>query len=370
MNIPLVDPSKQYRELKPQIDRAVNRVLRKGNFILGDEVDEFERDFARYCGTKYCIGVSSGSSALLIALQSLGVGQGDEVITTPNTFIATVFPIIFLGAKPIFVDIDPKTYQIDISRLEKAMTPKTKVIVPVHLFGIPAPMDGIMRIARRCGIYVVEDACQAHGSSLNGRKCGSFGDVAAFSFYPGKNLGAAGDGGALITNNKELADKIRAMRNVGQSEKYKHDIFGYNSRLDTIHAVILSLKLKKLNRWNAKRRNIARLYNKFLKDLPIILPPKLKKNYVENYHLYVIRLPERNNLLAFLKEKGVHCGIHYPIPVHLQKSLKQLNYKKGDFPIAEKYADEILSLPMHPHLTLKEIEYICSLIKRFFAEQK
>lgn len=370
MLIPLVNLKKQYKTIKPEIDKTVERILKEGNFILGKEVEEFEYAFAKYCKTKYCVGVASGTDALLLGLQVLGIGSGDEVITTANTFVATILPIVYRGGRPVLIDINPMTYQMDIEQLKKAITKKTKVIIPVHLYGIPAPMDEILPIARRYKIKVLEDACQAHGASLDGKRCGSFGDLAAFSFYPGKNLGAAGDAGAITTNNKKFVDKLYAMRNIGQFEKYKHDILGYNSRLDTIHAAVLSVKLKKLDAWNARRRKLAALYNELLKDLPVVLPPKLDKEYLVNYHLYVIRTSRRDKLLKFLKEENIFCGIHYPIPAHLQKALSILKYHRGDFPVSEKYAKELLSLPIYPELTKTKVQHICSLIKKFFTENE
>lgn len=364
--IPLVDLEKQYKSLKSDILPGVVKVLSKGNFILGEEVGDFENSFAKYCGVKYCIGVASGTDALLLSLRALGIGPGDEVITQANTFIATVLPIIYLGAKPVLVDINPDTYQMDIRGLEKAITRKTKVIIPVHLFGMPAPMPEIIKIAKRHKLYVLEDACQAHGSLINGKPCGSFGDIAAFSFYPGKNLGAAGDGGAVVTNNKNLAAKVRILRDVGQTQKYKHDFIGYNSRLDTLQAAILSVKLKYLDNWNKRRNEISLLYRKFLSNVPVVMPPEPPNGYKTNYHLFVIRTKRRDALMEFLKRSNIFCGIHYPIPVHLQKAMNFLGHKKGDFPISEKYAKEILSLPMHPYLTKDEVEFISGRIKMFF----
>lgn len=368
--IPLVDLKRQYRSLKLEIDAAIKKVTLEANFILGRELEDFENDFAKYCGAKYCVGVASGTDALLLSLRALGVGPGDEVITVANTFIATVLPIIYLGAKPVLVDCGPKTYQIDPKLVEKAITKRTKVIIPVHLYGIPAPVKEIISIARHCKLFVLEDACQAHGSSLNDKKCGSFGQISAFSFYPGKNLGASGDGGAVVTNNSRLNRILRMMRDVGQSVKYKHNIVGYNSRLDTLQAAILSVKLKRLEKWNNNRRKLAKLYDKLLGDLPVILPPSHNKRSLPNYHLYVIRTKKRDSLRAFLTERGISCGMHYPIPVHLQKSMKSLGYKKGDFPIAEQYAKEVLSLPMFPELTEKEVKYMCSLIRNFFSNEE
>lgn len=364
--IPLVNLAKQYQTIKKEVLPQVEKVFLAGNFILGDQVGKFESEFAKYCNVKYCVGVASGTDALLLSLKALDIGPGDEVITPANTFISTILPLIYLGAKPVLVDIDPNTYQIDPKLLEKAVTRKTKAVIPAHLYGIPSPMDQILKIAKKHRLFVLEDACQAHGSSLKNKKCGSFGDLAAFSFYPGKNLGAAGDGGVVATNIKKLADKIKSLRNIGQTKKYEHDLLGYNSRLDTLHAAVLSVKLKKLDSWNKKRNKVAYFYNKYLKDLPIIIPPQFSKDIFANNHLYVIRTPRRDQLISFLKSNGISSGIHYPIPLHLQKSLKYLGFKRGDFKITEKYAKEILSLPMYPELTEKEIIYISSKIREFF----
>ncbi|MEK7616891.1 MAG: DegT/DnrJ/EryC1/StrS family aminotransferase [Patescibacteria group bacterium] len=369
MPIPLVDLSYQYQKIKLKIDDSLYKIFSKGDFILGEEVEKFEKEFARFCKVKYCVGVASGTDAILLSLHAMGVGAGDEVITVPNTFVATVFPIVILGAKPVLSEIDSETYQMDPKVLEKAISKKTKVIIPVHLYGIPAPMDKIMKIARSHNLFVLEDACQAHGSMLNGKKCGSFGDMAAFSFYPAKNLGAAGDGGAVVTNNKDLAQRIKVLRNMGQQKKYHHTERGYNSRLDTLQAAILRAKLRYLDTWNKQRRGLATLYKELLEGLPLVLP-KERDGTVSNYHLFVVRSKKRDVLLEYLKRKGVFCGIHYPIPIHMQKSLNDLDYKKGAFPITELYAKEIISLPMYPGLRTEEIEYICSLIQKFFKGNK
>lgn len=369
MNIPLVDLKRQYKSIRGEINTAVLSVLKEANFILGNQVGLFEKEFAKFCDSNYCAGVASGSDAIFLSLKALDIKENDEVITVANTFISTVFPILMLGATPILVDINPETYQIDVDLLEKAISKKTKAILAVHLYGIPAPMEEIMKLAKKYNLKVIEDACQAHGSSINGKRCGSFGDLAAFSFYPGKNLGAAGDGGAIVTNNKNLYEKILVMRNIGQAQKYKHDIFGLNSRLDTIQAAILLVKLRHLNSWNEKRRKLALSYDKYLSNLPVVLPPKATKEHLGNFHLYVIRSSKRDELIKFLNIKGVSVGIHYPIPLHLQKSLLSLGYKKGDFPITEEYASQILSLPIFPELTIKEIRMICKLIEEFFSNK-
>lgn len=369
MNIPPVNLSRQFKVIKKDVKKAVLDVFSRGDFVLGESVEKFEQEFADFCGVKHCIGVASGTDALLLSLRALGIGAGDEVISVPFTFISTILPITYLGAKPVLVDINSDTYQIDIKKLKQAITKKTKAIIPVHLFGIPAQVDEIRKIAKENNLYVIEDACQAHGAMLNGKKCGSFGDIAAFSFYPTKSLGASGDAGAITTNNKQLADNIRAMRNVGQIQRYKHDLLGYNSRLDAIHACVLSVKLKKLNQWNERRKELAQLYDKYLSSLPVILPPIPTDKFSPNYVLYVIRIKERDKLLEYLKDNGIGCVIYYPIPVHLQKALKYLGYKKGDFPVAERCAKEVLSLPIYPELRKSEVRFICLKIKEFFALQ-
>jgi dTDP-4-amino-4,6-dideoxygalactose transaminase len=368
MNIPLVDLKAQYREIKKDLDFAVSKVLKNGNFILGKEVGEFEEKFAKFNKVKYCLGLSSGYDAITLSLKALGIGVGDEVITVANTFIATVFPIIAVGAKPVLVDMDPKTYLIDINKLEEAITKKTRVIIPVHLFGRPCRMNEILKIAKKHKLLVIEDAAQAHGASISGKKCGTFGDIGAFSFYPGKNLGALGDGGAIVTNNKKLYEKIKIMRDVGQIRKYYHENFGYNSRLDTIHAAALSVKLGKLNEWNKKRVEIAKLYNRLLAGVgDIVTPGIMGKPYFENFHLFVIQTKKRDLLIKYLEKTGIHCGIHYPIPVHLQKATKVLGYGIGDFPETEKFAKRILSLPIYPQLKIKEVKEICKNIRRFYG---
>lgn len=366
--IPLVDLKKQYLEIRKELDPAVGRVLKNGNFILGKEVGLFEKEFARFCRVKFCVGVASGWDAIVLSLKALGIGPGDEVITQANTFIASVFPIIAVGAKPILVDVDEDTLRISPNLIQKAITKKTKAIIPVHLYGYPAEMDKILEITRRYHLFVIEDAAQAHGSLYHNRYCGSWGDIGAYSFYPGKNLGAAGDAGAIVTNNKNLAEKIKIMRDVGQSRKYYHTLFGYNSRLDTLQAAVLSVKLKKLNQWNQQRRQLAKIYDRLLADLPLKLPEGPSPYIKNNYHLYVIRTEKRDQLLEYLKRKSIYCGIHYPVPVHLQKALKYLDYQKGDFPVTEKSARKILSLPIFPQLKEKEVVQISNLIHKFFEK--
>lgn len=361
MKIPFVDLKRQHESIKEEINSAIRRVVEKGDFILGEEVEQFEEEFASYCGTKYGIGVASGTDALTLAIKALDIGEGDELITVPNTFIATVDAISSNGAKPIFVDINTETYNIDVTKIEEKITNKTKAIVPVHLYGHPADMDEIITIAKEYDLKVVEDACQAHGAEYKGKRVGSLGDVACFSFYPSKNLGAYGDGGIVVTDSEEIAERVGMLRNYGQSKKYYHDFIGYNSRLDEIQAAILRVKLKHLDNWNAKRRQLAKIYNELLADVSNIETP-IEKDCVKHvFHLYVVRCKKRDMLEHYLNSKGVSTGIHYPIPVHQQRVYKHLENR---LPVTERYSKEILSLPMFPELSQEEVTDIYYLIKQ------
>lgn len=367
MKIPLVDLKVQYLSLKPEIDQAIQRVIDNSDFILGKEVELFEKEFAAFSEAKYGVGVASGTDALHLSLLALGIGPGDEVITAANTFVATVLAISYTGARPVLVDIDPENYNMDPSLIKKAVTKRTKAIIPVHLFGQPANMDPIMEIARKYNLKVIEDACQAHGAEYKGRKAGSISDIGCSSFYPGKNLGAYGDGGMVLTNNEEVVQKIRMLRNYGSRIKYHHEFRGFNSRLDTIQAAILRVKLKRLEEWNEARRRHALEYNELLKDANVITPKE--EDYARHvYHLYVIRVKERNELLEYLKSKGISTGIHYPIPIHLLETYQDLGYKKGSFPITEKYVNEILSLPMYPELREEQINYVAEAINSYASD--
>ncbi len=362
IKIPLVDLKTQYKSIKWEIDQAIAKIFTHTNFIMGEEVEKFEWKFAKWLRIKYCIGVSSGTDAIHLALIALGIKPGDEIITTPHTFTATVEPVIWLGAKPVFVDIDPKTYTINPNLLEKVITKKTKVIIPVHLYGHPADMDPIIKIAKKYNLKILEDAAQAHGTEYKGKKVGTLGDAAIFSFFPGKNLGAYGDAGAVVTNSQTIAQKIKLLRNHGRTEKYIHQQVGYGDRIDTLQAAILLIKLKYLKKWNLARRKIASMYNKLLADTNIITPYEAK--YAKAvYHLYVIRIKNRDKILNRLRQKGIGSGIHYPLPLHLQPAYKFLGYKKGDFPESEKAAAEILSLPMYPELSSKQISYITKILR-------
>lgn len=366
MKISFVDLKREYEEIKDEIRNIVKKVVYKDSLILGNEVERFEKEFAKFCGVKYCVSVASGTEALFLSLKVLGIGKGDEVITVPNSFIATALAIIYTGAKPVFVDINSNTYNIDINLIERTITSKTKAIIPVHLYGQPADMDPILEIAKKYKLKVIEDACQAHGALYKDRKIGSIGDLAAFSFYPVKNLGAYGDGGAITTNKKVLAEKLILLRNYGQKKKYYHSVIGYNSRLDTLQAAILRVKLRHLNKWNQQRRKIAEMYNNCLRNSDLALPKQLVKTF-HVYHQYIIETKERNFLQASLRKYGINTLIHYPVPIHMQKTYKNLGYKvkKEKYPVTEEKAKRILSLPIHPFLKAKEVSYICSKIREY-----
>lgn len=360
MPVPFMDLSRLHEPLLPDIRAAMDEVIRRNAFILGDEVAQLENAFADYCDAAHCVGLDNGSSALELALRAWGIGPGDEVITAPNSFIATASGIAFTGATPVFVDIDPATYNIDVTQIEGAITPRTKAIVPVHLYGQPADMDPIMKIAHKHGLKVLEDACQAHGARYHGRRCGSLGDAAAFSFYPAKNLGCFGDGGALTTNDAALAEQVRMLRNYGQRVKYEHVFLAYNRRLDTLQAAVLNVKLPHLDGWNSSRRQTAARYESLLKGS--VETPQVA-DYAESvYHLYVIRCPNRDQIAAHLKQAGIDTGYHYPVPIHLQEAYAYLGHQPGAFPEAERACREVLSLPMFPHMRDEEIEAVAAAV--------
>ena len=359
--IPRVDLKAQYRLLKPEIDTAVGRVLDEAQFILGPAVTSFERDFASHCGAAEAVAVNSGTSALHLALIAAGVGPGDEVITTPFTFVATVAAIEYAGARPVFVDVDPDYYTMDPAALERAITPRTKAIIPVHLFGQPADMDPIVEIARRHRLRVIEDACQAHGAEYHGRRAGSIGDIGCFSFYPGKNLGAYGEGGAAVTNTPGYADDMRLRRSWGERVRYEHAVKGFNYRMDGIQGAILGVKLRHLDAWTEARRAHAAAYRTLLAGTPAIVP--LERPGVRHvYHVYAVRLPQRDAWRAHLAGMHIQTGVHYPIPVHLQPAYADLGYRAGDFPVSERVAGEVLSLPIYPELTVAQLERIAGVI--------
>lgn len=364
MNVPLIDLKAQYLAIKDEIHIAINRVLNSACYIMGEEVNLFEKEFASFCTAKHCVGVASGTAALHLALIACGIKSGDEVITVPYTFAATVEAISYVGAKPVFVDIEPDTYTMDVNQLEQAITEHTKAIIPVHLYGHPANMSQIMEVAKKYKLKVIEDAAQAHGAMFNGKKVGTFGDVSCFSFYPAKNLGAYGDAGAIVTNSDDLASQVRLFCDHGRTDKYSHKVQGFNYRLDAMQAAILRVKLKYLQKWTEARRERAKYYNKLFLDLPSILP-KEKAGCYHVYHLYVIRTPKRDEVRKSLKKEGIDTGIHYPIPIHLQEACNYLGYKAGDFPNAEACANEVISLPIYPELQEKEQNKVVGVIKKF-----
>ncbi len=364
MIINFVDLKKQYKGIKAEVDSAIKKIVSSSQFILGEECSIFEKEFANFIGVKYAVGVGNGLAALELGMRALGIGKGDEVLTPANSFIASSEAISFTGATPVFVDCLEDTFNIDVEKAEKLITKRTKAIMPVHLYGQVADMDKILKLAKKYKLYILEDACQAHGASYKGKKAGSFGDISAFSFYPGKNLGAYGDGGMVVTKKKSVAEKIHLYRNYGQKKKYQHLVLGWNSRLDNLQAAILRVKLKSLESWNTKRLENAKAYNEYLKNVPVSTP-KIFPQFNHVFHLYVIRTKKRDNLSKYLSSKGVSTVMHYPIPIHLQPAYKDLGYKKGSFPITEKLSKEILSLPMYPELKVSEIKYICSQIKAF-----
>ncbi|MDP2921157.1 MAG: DegT/DnrJ/EryC1/StrS family aminotransferase [Candidatus Omnitrophota bacterium] len=364
MKVDIFTLKRQYEEIKDELKGPIENVMLSGGFILGEDVGLFEKEFAEYCGVKYGIGVNSGTDALFLACLACGIGQGDEVITPSYTYIATSLGISMAGARPVFVDTEEKTYCIDVTKLEKAITKKTRAILLVHLYGHPADMDPIMQIAKKHKLKVIEDCAQAHGALYKNKKVGSFGDAACFSFYPTKNLGAFGDGGMVITSSEEIKDRMSLLHDYGRKGRYEHIIKGYNSRLDTLQAAILRVKLKHLNEWNEKRRKNADLYTKLFKEakLDMILP--YEESYAKHiYHQYTVRVKNRAVLMEKLADKGVRTLIHYPIPIHLQECYKELGYKKRDFPVAEKCCEEIMSLPMYPELTEQEIRYVVEQFK-------
>ncbi len=356
MHVPYLDLKKQYSSLRNEIREALDRVCSDTSFILGKEVNEFEKEFAAYCEVKYCVALNSGTSALHLALLALGVKPGDEVITTPNTFIATAEAICYTGAKPVFVDIDPKTGNLDPSLIERVITGRTKGILPVHLYGRPADMDTILGIAQKHGLVVIEDACQAHGARYRGRRVGSIGDAAAFSFYPSKNLSAYGEGGALTTNNAATAELARSLRNHGQSGPYTHARIGYNYRMDGFQGAVLRVKLKKLEQWDSRRNEIAALYRSVLKDAKVEIPVDDPRDE-RVYHLFVVYVERRDAVRAALEARGVHTAIHYPCPVPLQPAFAGLGFGAGSFPHAERACERVLSMPFFPEMTDEQVQY-------------
>ena len=367
--VPFVDLVTQYRAIASEVEIAVTEVLSRCNFVLGPQVDQFERAFADFVGCQYAVGVSSGLDALRLALAGLAIGPGDEVIIPANTYIATALAVTAQGARPVLVDCDPSTYAIDVSRIEPAITARTRAIIPVHLTGQSADMDPILNLAARYRLRVVEDAAQAHGTRYKGHACGAIGDAGCFSFYPGKNLGAYGDGGLVTTNDKLLAERLRRLRNYGQQQKYEHTEKGLNARLDTLQAAILKVKLKYLAGWNEDRARHAKSYASRLEGLRGIRLQSCLPDSTHIFHLYIIESERRNALQQYLEEHGIQTGIHYPKPIHLQPAYTDLGYTIGNFPETERLANQMLSLPMFPELTEKQIALVCDTVASFLVER-
>jgi dTDP-4-amino-4,6-dideoxygalactose transaminase len=365
VKIPYLDLPAQIRSLRPEIDAALARALDNCSFILGPDVAQFEKDFAQFCGAQHALGFNSGTSALHVAMLLCGVGPGDEVITTPYTFIATSWAISYCGAKPVYVDIEEATFNLNPKLVEKAITKKTKAVLPVHLYGHPFDVDSISQICRKHKLPLVEDAAQAVGAKYRGHAVGALGDISCFSFYPGKNLGACGEAGALVTNNAAFAARAKSLREHGSTVRYHHDEVGYNYRMEGFQGAVLGVKLKHLQKWTDERRRVARRYTELLADTPLQLP--VEAAYAESaWHLYTVRHPRRDELKKCLDDNGIGNAVHYPIPLHLQKAYTHLGHKPGDFPVAEKAAREVLSLPIFPELTDAQIQRVVEVVKNFF----
>lgn len=361
MTVPLVDLKKQYLAIKDEILDAVARVFESTQFVLGEEVAAFEEEFAAYCGTRFAVAVNTGTSALHLALLAAGVSSGDEVITVPFTFVATTAAVVYTGARPVFVDVDPLTYTMDPSRIEAAITPRTKALLPVHLYGHPADMDAILAIAKRHNLLVIEDAAQAHGAEYRGRRCGSIGAMGCFSFYPGKNLGAYGEGGMVTTNDADFARKIRMLRDWGAETKYQHVMKGFNYRMEGVQGAVLRVKLRYLESWTEARRAHADGYSERLRECGLQLPLETPGSR-HVYHVYSVLTPQRVEFAHALAARGIHTGIHYPIPVHLLPAYSDLNYRPGDFPNAERLALEEVSLPMFPEMTAAQTDAVAEAV--------
>lgn len=363
--VPYLDLPAQMRGIRKEIDAAIARTLDNCSFCLGPDVVQFEKDFARFCGAEHCVAFNSGTSALHVAMILLGIGRDDEVITTPCTFVATSWAISYVNARPVYIDVDDATFNLDPKLVEKAITKRTKAIVPVHLYGHPVDLDPLLKICRKHNLPLVEDACQAHGAKYKGKVVGTFGQISCFSFYPGKNLGAYGEGGALVTNNAAYAARARALREHGSTQRYYHDEVGFNYRMEGIQGAVLGIKLKHLEQWTRERRRVAHRYHELLADTPLQLP--VEAEYAESaYHLYVVRHPRRDELKKCLESNKIGCALHYPLSLHMQKCYAHLGYKVGDFPVAEKAARECLSLPIYPEMTEAQIERVSEVIHDFF----
>lgn len=362
--IPLVDLKKQYESIKDEVNNAIADVFQSTQFVLGPQVAKFEEDFASHCQAKFALGVNSGTSALHLAMLAAGIGPGDEVITVSYTFVATVAAVCYVGARPVFVDIDPSTCNIDVNQIEKAITPRTKAIMPVHLYGNCADMDSILELARRHNLIVIEDAAQAQGAEYKGRRAGSMGEIACFSFYPGKNLGAYGEAGAIVTNNEKHVELLKQLRDQGQSEKYFHTVVGYNYRMEALQGAVLGVKLKHLDDWNAARRQHAAVYRRQLADTGLRMLNQ-HPDYNSVHHIFPLFTPQRDELREHLHAAGVSTGLHYPIPVHLQPGYRHLGYQEGDLPETERACKEVLSLPMYPELESDTVLKISEAVREF-----
>lgn len=369
MEIPFLDLRAQLEEGDAEIRAAIDTVCRNCNFILGVQVAQFEESFAAYCDCTQGVGVGTGLDALKLILRALEIGPGDEVITAANSFVASALAITAVGARPVLADVEPSTLLLSAETVRPHITPRTRAIMPVHLYGMPCEMDGLARLATEHGFDLVEDACQAHGARYHGRRTGSLSRAAAFSFYPGKNLGAFGDGGAVTTNDAVLAERIRALRNYGSVIKYAHDELGENSRLDTLQAAVLEVKLRWLDEWNARRRRIAQLYLERLRDLEEVVLPGMTPDAEAVFHLFVVRCERRAELMEWLQKNGIQTLIHYPIPIHLQRAFRDTGWNRGDFPVTEEASDRILSLPIGPHVTEQQVDYVCGAIRDFYYER-
>ncbi len=368
MKVPLINLTKQNQKILSEISSGISSIFEESRFILGKEVEEFEGNFASYCGTRFAVAVNSGTSALLLSLIAQGIGRGDEVITVPFTFIATVEAIIFSGARPVFVDIDERTMTIDADKIARAITPRTKAIIPVHLYGEVCDMNPLREIADKYNLSLIEDACQAHGAEYLplAKKAGSMGDCGCFSFYPSKNLSAWGEGGMVTTDSEEIAKKVKMLRDHGSEKKYYHKMIGLNCRMEALQGLVLNCKLKYLDKWNERRRAIAHQYSEAFRDIEDICLPSSPPYSRGVYHLYVVRTAERDKLKNFLQEKGVGTGLHYPLPLHLQDSLRDLGYQEGALPVSEKTAREIISLPLYPEMEDTEVGYVIDAVREFF----
>ena len=365
--VPYLDLAAQLRPIRRDIDAAIARTLDNCSFCLGPDVAQFEKDFAQFCGAEHCVAMNSGTSALHIALMLLGVGAGDEVITTPYTFVATSWAISYIGAKPVYVDVDDATMNLNPALVERAITPRTKAILPVHLYGQPCDLEPLLEICRKHKLPLVEDAAQAVDAKYKGKTVGTFGEISCFSFYPGKNLGAYGEGGALVTNNAAFAARARSLREHGSTQRYYHDEVGFNYRMEGIQGAVLGVKLKHLDRWTRERQRVAKRYAELLAGTPLQLPREAA-GCESAWHLYVVRHARRDELKKHLEANGVGCALHYPLPLHLQKCYASLGYKTGDFPVAEKAARECLSLPIYPELTEEQIQRVVAVVKEFFSK--